>query len=88
MASQQGRRELGDRSVFLFHPTHPELPGQLHHRGYVAGRRATENDTGVIFSILLVRRSQHRYDAQRTAGPAGNFHRQGDHVESLIRKIA
>ena len=44
MASQQGRRELGDRSVF-FPPAHPELPRQLYHRGgYVAGRRATEND--------------------------------------------
>ena len=34
MASQQGRRELGDRSVPL---------------GYVAGRRATENDAGGHF---------------------------------------
>ena len=34
MTSQQGRRELGDRSVPL---------------GYVAGRRATENDAGGHF---------------------------------------
>ena len=34
MASQQGRSELGDRSVPL---------------GYVAGRRATENDAGGHF---------------------------------------
>jgi hypothetical protein len=40
------------------------------------------------FSILLVRWRQHRNYAQRAAGAAGNFHRQGDHVESLIRKIA
>jgi len=32
--AQQGRRELGDRSVPL---------------GYVAGRRATENEAGGIF---------------------------------------
>ena len=40
------------------------------------------------FSFQLVRWREHRYDAQRAAGPAGNFHRQGDHVESPMRKIA
>ena len=39
-------------------------------------------------SILLVRWGKHRDDAQGAAGPTGNFHRQGDHVESPIRKIA
>jgi hypothetical protein len=31
---------------------------------------------------------KHRDDAQRPAGPTSNFHRQGDHVESSIRKIS
>jgi hypothetical protein len=41
-----------------------------------------------IYSILLVRWREHRDDAERATGPAGNFHRQGDHVESPMRKIA
>ena len=44
MTSQQGRRELGDRSVFLFHPPTPSCQGSSITGGYVAGRRATEND--------------------------------------------
>ncbi len=34
-------------------PAHPELPGQLRHRGVRAGRRTTENDAGGLFSALL-----------------------------------
>ena len=41
-----------------------------------------------FLSILLMRWREHRDHAQRAAGPAGNFHRQGDHVESPMRKIA
>ena len=44
MASQQGRRELGDRSVFLFHPPTPSCQDSSITEGYVAGRRTTEND--------------------------------------------
>jgi len=41
---QQGRREPGDRSVFLFHPPTPSCQDSSITEGYVAGRRATEND--------------------------------------------
>src|SRR5713101_7182796 len=34
------------------------------------------------FSILLVRWREHRNDVKRASGPTGNFHLQGDHVES------
>jgi len=40
-----------------------------------------------FFSILLVRWRENRDHAQRAAGPTGNFHRQGDHVEFQVRKI-
>jgi len=39
-ARPQGVRQP---SRIPFPPAHPELPRQLNHRGYVAGRRATEN---------------------------------------------
>ena len=103
MASQQGRRELGDRSVF-FPPAHPELPRQLYHRGgtlqgdgrlrttpgerCVLARRGWAGEKKVIFSIRLVRWRQHRYHAQRPAGSACNFHRQSDHIEFAVWKIS
>ena len=34
-----------------------------------------------------MRRREHRDDAQRAAGAAGDFHRQGDHVKSPDRKL-
>jgi hypothetical protein len=49
MASQQGRRELGDRSVFFFHPPTPSCQDSSITGGYVAGRRATEKDAGGHF---------------------------------------
>jgi hypothetical protein len=42
----------------------------------------------VFFSIRLMRWRKDRDHAQRAAGSAGNFHRQGDHVKPPIRKIA
>jgi hypothetical protein len=103
MASPQGRRELGDRSVFLFHPPTPSCQdssitgGTLQGDGRlrttpgekrVSARRGRAGEKSDFFNILLMRWRQHRYDAQRAAGPTGNFHREGDHVESLIRKSA
>ena len=44
MTSQQGRRELGDRSLFLFHQPTPSCQDSSITEGYIAGRRATEND--------------------------------------------
>jgi len=44
MTSQQGRREIGDRSGFLFHLPTPSCQDSSVTEGYVAGRRATEND--------------------------------------------
>jgi len=103
MASQQGRREPGDRSVFLFHPPTPSCQdssitgGTLQGDGRlrtppgekrVSARRGRAGEKSDFFSILLVRWRQHRYDAQRAAGAAGNFHRQGDHVESPMWKVA
>jgi len=73
MASQQGRRRSKNRRRTLL--------------GYVEDSCELRTTLGVIFSILLMRWRQHRDDAQRAAGTTGNFHRQGDHVESLIRKI-
>jgi len=49
MASQQGRRELGDRNVFLLHPPTPSCQDSSVTGGYVVGRRATENDAGGHF---------------------------------------
>ena len=43
MASQQGRKELGDRGVSLFHPPTPSCQDSSVTEGYVEGRRVTEN---------------------------------------------
>src|SRR5215813_6537668 len=59
----------------------PERRRVLACRGW-AGKNSD------FFSILLVRRRQYRYDAQRPAGPACNLHRQGNHVESSIRQTS
>jgi hypothetical protein len=56
--------------------------------GYVEDSCELRTKLAAFFSILSMRWREHRNDAQRAAGPACNFHRQGDHVESLIRKIA
>ena len=54
----------------------------------VSTRRGWAGENSDIFSILLVRRREHRNDAQRPAGPTGNLHRQGDHIESPFGKIS
>jgi hypothetical protein len=41
-----------------------------------------------FLSILLVRWREHCDHAQRAASTTSDFHRQGDHVESPMRKIA
>jgi hypothetical protein len=56
--------------------------------GYVEDSCELRTKLAAFFSILLVRWREHRDNAQRTSGPAGNFHRQGDHVESTMWKIA
>ena len=41
-----------------------------------------------FFSILLAQWREHRDDTEGATGTACNFHRQGDHAESPVRKIA
>ena len=53
MVFQQGRRESSDCGVFPFHPPTPSGQRQLCHRGYVAGRRTTENDVLRRYSSYL-----------------------------------
>ena len=40
------------------------------------------------FQHLLGERREHRNHTERAAGSTGDFHRQGDHVESPMWKIA
>ena len=54
MASQQGRREFGDRKRSLFPPAHPKLPRQLVlHAGYVEDFDEPRTKLADCFSALL-----------------------------------
>jgi len=52
MTSQQGRRELGDRSVLLFHPPTPSCQDSSITGGTLQGDERLRTTLGVIFSIL------------------------------------
>jgi hypothetical protein len=87
-AVQQGRRRSKNqrRTLLGYVEDSCELrtpPGGKR----VSAHRGWEGEKTDFFSILLGRWRQHRYDAERAAGTAGDFHRQSDHVESPMWKI-